>query len=91
MRYSFSFKVIKENAVQQVKEEVQIQRVCGHFPFIVNCPFYWQSRRRLYIGEVVFLKYIRIIKAFLCLLSKCFKCFLEYNVWSLTASIPRKA
>lgn len=53
MRYSVLFKVIEENAVQQVKEEVQIQRVCGHFSFIVNCPFYWQSRRRLYIGKTI--------------------------------------
>ncbi|CAH0564536.1 unnamed protein product [Brassicogethes aeneus] len=42
-------KVIKDNSVQQVKDEVQIQRVCGHHPFIVNCPLHWQSRKRLYI------------------------------------------
>ncbi|XP_028148616.2 serine/threonine-protein kinase S6KL isoform X1 [Diabrotica virgifera virgifera] len=42
-------KIIKENSVQQVKDEVQIQKVCGHHPFIVNCPFHWQSRKRLFI------------------------------------------
>ncbi|KAJ3623799.1 hypothetical protein MTP99_017462 [Tenebrio molitor] len=42
-------KIIKENAVRQVKDEVQIQRVCGHHPFIVHCPFHWQSKKRLYI------------------------------------------
>nr|XP_023027808.1 serine/threonine-protein kinase S6KL-like [Leptinotarsa decemlineata] len=42
-------KIIKENSVQQVKDEVHIQRICGHHPFIVNCPAQWQSRRRLYI------------------------------------------
>jgi uncharacterized serine/threonine-protein kinase SgK494 len=36
--------------VRQVKDEVQIQRVCGHHPFIVHCPFHWQSKKRLYIG-----------------------------------------
>lgn len=41
--------VIHENAVRQVKEEVAIQKVCGHNPFIVGCPFHWQSHRRLYI------------------------------------------
>jgi uncharacterized serine/threonine-protein kinase SgK494 len=34
--------------VRQVKDEVQIQRVCGHHPFIVHCPFHWQSKKRLY-------------------------------------------
>ncbi|KAG5887204.1 hypothetical protein JTB14_016689 [Gonioctena quinquepunctata] len=42
-------KIISENSVQQVKDEVQIQRVCGHHPFIVNCPAHWQSRKRLFI------------------------------------------
>lgn len=42
-------KIIKENSIEQVKDEVQIQRVCGHHPFIVNCPFHWQTRKRLYI------------------------------------------
>ncbi|CAG9863547.1 unnamed protein product [Phyllotreta striolata] len=42
-------KVVKDNSVQQVKDEVQIQRICGHHPFIVNCPVNWQSRKRLYI------------------------------------------
>ncbi|GLV43012.1 S6 Kinase Like [Carabus blaptoides fortunei] len=42
-------KIINENSIQQVKDEVQIQRVCGHHSFIVNCPFHWQTRKRLYI------------------------------------------
>ncbi|CAH1108502.1 unnamed protein product [Psylliodes chrysocephalus] len=42
-------KVIKENSVQQVKDEVQIQRICGHHPFIVHCPLNWQSRKTLFI------------------------------------------
>lgn len=49
--FHFILKVVEESAVRQVKEEVQIQRICGHFPFIVNCPLHWQSRKRLYIGE----------------------------------------
>ncbi|XP_063226239.1 serine/threonine-protein kinase S6KL isoform X2 [Bacillus rossius redtenbacheri] len=41
--------IIADRAVQQVKDEVHIQSVCGHHPFIVNCPFYWQNRKRLFI------------------------------------------
>lgn len=43
------YKVFKDNAVQQVKDEVQIQKACGHHTFVVNCPFNWQSKKRLYI------------------------------------------
>ncbi|XP_022916613.2 serine/threonine-protein kinase S6KL [Onthophagus taurus] len=42
-------KIIKENAIQQVKEEVQIQSACGHHTFIVSSPCHWQSRKKLYI------------------------------------------
>ncbi|PSN35292.1 Serine/threonine-protein kinase S6KL [Blattella germanica] len=42
-------KIISENALQQVKDEVSIQSMCGHNPFIVNCVFYWQSRKQLFI------------------------------------------
>ncbi|KAI4456371.1 g protein-coupled receptor kinase/ribosomal protein s6 kinase [Holotrichia oblita] len=42
-------KIIKENAVNQVKEEVQIQNACGHHTFIVNSPFHWQTRKKLFI------------------------------------------
>ncbi|KAJ4439210.1 hypothetical protein ANN_07329 [Periplaneta americana] len=41
--------IISENAVQQVKDEVSIQSMCGHNPFVVNCPFYWQGRKQLFI------------------------------------------
>jgi uncharacterized serine/threonine-protein kinase SgK494 len=46
----FALQIISENAVQQVKDEVGIQSMCGHNPFIVNCPFFWQSRKQLFIG-----------------------------------------
>ncbi|VVC32698.1 Protein kinase domain,Protein kinase-like domain,Serine/threonine-protein kinase, active site [Cinara cedri] len=41
--------VINENGIQQVKNEVQIQSMCGHHPFIVNCPHFWQNRNQLFI------------------------------------------
>jgi len=28
---------------------VRIQQACGHHPFIVNCPYFWQSRKQLFI------------------------------------------
>ncbi|XP_059488241.1 serine/threonine-protein kinase S6KL isoform X2 [Neocloeon triangulifer] len=41
--------LISESGVNQVKNEVSIQSMCGHHPFILNCPFYWQSRKKLFI------------------------------------------
>jgi len=42
-------KVVKENAIQQVKDEVNIQKACGHHPFIVECIEYWQTKKTLFI------------------------------------------
>ncbi|KAK9504589.1 hypothetical protein O3M35_010891 [Rhynocoris fuscipes] len=42
-------KIIEENCVAQVKDEVKIQSICGHHPFIIDTPHYWQDRSRLYI------------------------------------------
>ncbi|KAG7202106.1 hypothetical protein KM043_004775 [Ampulex compressa] len=42
-------RVVAENAVEQAKQEVAIQRVVGHHPFLLNSPDRWQSRRTLYI------------------------------------------
>nr|CAD7435287.1 unnamed protein product [Timema monikensis] len=41
--------IISDNAFDQVKDEVRIQSTCGHNPFIVNCPFFWQNRKNLFI------------------------------------------
>ncbi|XP_047365499.1 serine/threonine-protein kinase S6KL-like isoform X1 [Vespa velutina] len=42
-------KIITENAVTQAKQEVAIQRMVGHHPFIVNSTHRWQSSKTLYI------------------------------------------
>ncbi|XP_055909174.1 serine/threonine-protein kinase S6KL [Eupeodes corollae] len=42
-------KVIKNNCVKQIKEESDIQKLCGHHPFIVQHFDSWQDRRHLYI------------------------------------------
>ncbi|XP_055847106.1 serine/threonine-protein kinase S6KL [Episyrphus balteatus] len=42
-------KVIRNNCVKQIKEESDIQKLCGHHPFIVQHFDSWQDRRHLYI------------------------------------------
>ncbi|KAF5280795.1 hypothetical protein FQA39_LY17976 [Lamprigera yunnana] len=42
-------RILEENAIEQVKNEVHIQQLCSHFLFIVNCYYCWQSRDLLYI------------------------------------------
>ncbi|XP_020286242.1 serine/threonine-protein kinase S6KL-like [Pseudomyrmex gracilis] len=41
--------IVAENAVMQAKQEVAIQRMVGHHPFIVNSIHRWQGRKTLYI------------------------------------------
>ncbi|XP_014484143.1 PREDICTED: serine/threonine-protein kinase S6KL isoform X2 [Dinoponera quadriceps] len=41
--------IVAENAVIQAKQEVAIQRMVGHHPFIVNSTHRWQGRKTLYI------------------------------------------
>ncbi|XP_018323888.1 serine/threonine-protein kinase S6KL [Agrilus planipennis] len=41
--------IIKDNCIEQVKNEVLIQAACGHHPFIVKCHSYWQSKKQLFI------------------------------------------
>ncbi|XP_068154889.1 serine/threonine-protein kinase S6KL [Drosophila tropicalis] len=42
-------KLIEENSVQQIKDEADIQKVCGHNQFIVQQIDLWQNRHNLYI------------------------------------------
>ncbi|XP_032670221.1 serine/threonine-protein kinase S6KL isoform X2 [Odontomachus brunneus] len=41
--------IVAENAVVQAKQEVAIQGMVGHHPFIVNSTHRWQGRKTLYI------------------------------------------
>lgn len=41
--------IVAENAIKQAKEEVGIQRMVGHHPFIVSSVHRWQGRKTLYI------------------------------------------
>ncbi|XP_041782886.1 ribosomal protein S6 kinase-related protein isoform X2 [Anopheles merus] len=41
--------IVLSDAVGQVRDEVKIQTVCGHHPFIVPCVDYWQDRTRLFL------------------------------------------
>ncbi|XP_034182384.1 ribosomal protein S6 kinase like [Osmia lignaria lignaria] len=42
-------KVVAENGIMQAKQEVSIQKLVGHHPFILNCSHRWQGRKTLYI------------------------------------------
>ncbi|XP_067640585.1 serine/threonine-protein kinase S6KL-like isoform X2 [Eurosta solidaginis] len=42
-------RIIEENSVQQIKDEADIQKLCGHHPFIVQQVDSWQNRRNLHI------------------------------------------
>ncbi|XP_036317912.1 serine/threonine-protein kinase S6KL isoform X3 [Rhagoletis pomonella] len=42
-------RIIEENGVQQLKDEADIQKLCGHHPFIVQQVDAWQNRRNLHI------------------------------------------
>lgn len=46
--------IFKENLVQQVKTEAQIQVMCDHHPFLVRGPFRWQNKRNIFIGIMHF-------------------------------------
>ncbi|XP_012256200.2 serine/threonine-protein kinase S6KL [Athalia rosae] len=43
--------IIAEDAIERVKDEVRIQQVVGHHPFVVNSSRHWQDRRKLYVGS----------------------------------------
>ncbi|XP_066246705.1 serine/threonine-protein kinase S6KL [Euwallacea similis] len=43
-------KIVENDLINQVTQEVQIQRACGHHPFIAKCPSNWQSPKHLYIA-----------------------------------------
>ncbi|XP_033238632.1 serine/threonine-protein kinase S6KL isoform X1 [Drosophila pseudoobscura] len=42
-------KLIEDNSVRQIKDEADIQKVCGHHPFIVQQIDLWQNRHNLHI------------------------------------------
>lgn len=41
--------VVREEAIQQCKDEVTIQAVLGRHPFVVPCTHHWQTRKQLFI------------------------------------------
>ncbi|KAK0160713.1 hypothetical protein PV328_008094 [Microctonus aethiopoides] len=42
-------RIVEENAIAQAKQEVGIQKVVGHHPFIACTSHHWQGRKTLYI------------------------------------------
>ncbi|KAK6637849.1 hypothetical protein RUM44_008271 [Polyplax serrata] len=49
MKIMSKAQIVRNNLINQVKEEVKIQKVVGHNPFIVHCPYHWQNRKQLFI------------------------------------------
>lgn len=49
MKVMSKSKILMEDAVRQVKDEIRIQTLCGHHPFLIPGPFHWQNRRHLFI------------------------------------------
>ncbi|KAH8287097.1 hypothetical protein KR054_002504 [Drosophila jambulina] len=44
-----TLQLIEDNSVRQIKDEADIQKVCGHHPFIVKQIDLWQNRHNLHI------------------------------------------
>lgn len=41
--------IINGNAIRQLKDEVDIQTICGHHPFLAKCVNYWQSKKKVFL------------------------------------------
>lgn len=41
--------IVRSGSLVQAKNEVDIQTICGHHPFIVECVAYWQTHRKICI------------------------------------------
>lgn len=41
--------IINGNAIRQLKDEVDIQTICGHHPFVAKCITYWQSKTKVFL------------------------------------------
>uniref|UniRef100_A0A182N0W1 Protein kinase domain-containing protein n=1 Tax=Anopheles dirus TaxID=7168 RepID=A0A182N0W1_9DIPT len=46
--------ILESGAVGQVTDEVKIQTICGHHPFIVACADYWQNRTCIFLLSTFF-------------------------------------
>uniref|UniRef100_A0A2M3Z856 Putative serine/threonine-protein kinase s6kl n=1 Tax=Anopheles braziliensis TaxID=58242 RepID=A0A2M3Z856_9DIPT len=41
--------IVDGDGVRQLQDEVSIQRLCGHHPFIVGCLDFWQTRTHIFL------------------------------------------
>uniref|UniRef100_A0A2M4AFN3 Protein kinase domain-containing protein n=1 Tax=Anopheles triannulatus TaxID=58253 RepID=A0A2M4AFN3_9DIPT len=41
--------ILDGDGVRQLQDEVSIQRLCGHHPFIVGCLDFWQNRTHIFL------------------------------------------
>ncbi|XP_055532144.1 serine/threonine-protein kinase S6KL [Wyeomyia smithii] len=41
--------IINSSAIKQLRDEVDIQTVCGHHPFLTKCVHYWQNKKKVFL------------------------------------------
>lgn len=41
--------IIDSSAIRQLKDEVDIQTICGHHPFLARCIRYWQNKKKVFL------------------------------------------
>lgn len=41
--------IVNSNAIRQLKDEVDIQTICGHHPFLAKCVRYWQTKKKVFL------------------------------------------
>lgn len=58
--YLSHMQIIRNGALDQLKNEVDIQTVCGHHPFIVQCKAYWQTHRKICIRKLKFCVFLSL-------------------------------
>ncbi|XP_050098860.1 serine/threonine-protein kinase S6KL [Anopheles aquasalis] len=46
--------ILDSDGVRQLQDEVSIQRLCGHHPFIVGCLDFWQTRTHIFLLSIYY-------------------------------------
>lgn len=42
-------KIVNSGAIGQLRDEVDIQTICGHHPFLARCVRFWQNKKRVFL------------------------------------------
>lgn len=49
--FHFTSQIINDVGVKQLKDEVAIQSLISHHQFIVQCHYFWQDKKKIYLCE----------------------------------------